>query len=734
MLLENSPSGTPSPFRTSETPSATAPTTPPSSTFVDVQHTLGTGMLLYRPETNELIALWPEEWLEIRKEADHHNELIEKLQEANRAVTEAALKLREAQKTGTKAEIEAVDQDLQQKISDQRKASKATRTAIKPLTDLKTSDPLKMVELLPLTQMTKSKKFTPIYVKSDKLKKALSEKRVYLIDGEKEKRAQKKLFSNGKLDTAAVKDRIANQVQDKLAFKKKWKAAPEGEEEYAGILNEWAKTMNGDIKAFIEREKGAIEKKFNIDPNDPLRNIDLEAEAQLMRWSAGAGLEVNFKPFLGNLFDKRDKNLGDRLKRGLKSGETGIKANGHASFAVAEGKVRTLLYYPHFAGWHVTPELLGNTFDLGYFRFQGDLMLYGTVGASIAVEVDVGVTYTAGKQGIKGTPKDQGGTKASTGAAAELDVFAGAKAGIDAVGALQWLNPEGLVNQGPVKVDPSKAIPEYTDIAAIKGGVAGIAGASAKGAFKIQHRGGKFVITAKLGACLGLGGEGHLTFEVGTDTIVDFFKCTAYQLKDADYAKMSEVFAKNAYEAHVQILYLHVVAGENLKRYAVMESRTISLEFKQKLLEVRRLGVEAIQRIKNQLKEWGWVNYMPPEAKGIILAHVREISSTSEFLKQASYRQEAAWIVAEIMATHQTPREKHEVLQHMAFNIGEKVDVAQSTANLNSIVAGTTYANCLMETDTRLASASPIRGRPFLRNDEHNFVTASLALDHPLYA
>ncbi len=733
MLTTNSSSGA---LSANDKPHATAPTTPPLSTYVDVHHTLGTGMLLYVPETNGLIALWPEEWLEIRKEADHHNELIEKLQEANREVTEAAIKLREAQKTGSKSDIDAAEQVLQQKISDQRKASKATRTAIKPLTDLKTGDPLKMVELLPLTQkkIQNKRSITPIYVKSDKIKKALSDKRIYLIDGPAEKKATKKLITDGKLDTAAVKERILNQVQDKAAFKKKWKLAPEGEEEYAGILSEWARTMNGDIKTFIEREKNALEKKFNIDPNDPRRNIDLEAEAQLMRWSSGAGLEINFKPFTGNLSDKRDKNWPDRLQRGLKSGETGIKANGHASFAVAEGKVRTLLYFPHFAGWHVTPEVLGNNFDLGYFRFQGDLTLYGTAGASIAIEVDIGITYAAGKQGIKGTPKGQGGVKASVGADAEVAVFAGAKAGIDAAGALQWLNPEGLVAQGPAKVDPRKAIPEFTDIATIGAGVAGMAGAAASAKFKIQHRGGRFVITAKLGVCLGLGGEGQLTFEVGTDTIGDFFKCVAYQLKDADYAKMADEIEKDAYTAFTQILYLHVVTGESLVSFAVMGLERIAGSYQTNLAKINRLGAEALQRIKNQLKGWGWVHYMPPEAKGILLAHVQEISGRPEFNSKPGYREDAAWVIFKIMASHQTPREKYETLQHMTFNIGDKVNVAQSTASLNSVVAGTSYASCLRETDTRLASASPIRGRPFLSNDESNFVMANLGLDHPMYA
>lgn len=223
MLNNTTAAPTNSPYQPSAEPHATARTTPPLSTYIDVPHSMQNGVLVYRPETNELIALWPSEWLTIRQEADYHDLLISDLQKANAAVTEAAMKLREAQKHGTKADIDAADKVLQQKLSDQRKASKEARKAIKPLGDLKAGDPLKMVELLPLTRMTKEKRAKPIYIKSDKIKEALKEKRVYLIDGEKEKKAQKKIFNNGKLDAAAVKERILNNVQDKLAFQKKWK-------------------------------------------------------------------------------------------------------------------------------------------------------------------------------------------------------------------------------------------------------------------------------------------------------------------------------------------------------------------------------------------------------------------------------------------------------------------------------------------------------------------------------
>lgn len=723
-------------FRAQDTPKAVTPTTPPAGTYIDVTHVVGNGMLLYWPENNGLIALWPEEWLEFRQEADYHNEVVEKLQQANREVTEASLNLREAQKSAAKPRISEAEQVLQQKLDQQNQASEAVRAAVKPLTDLKAGDPLKMVELLPLTLATHSKKSTPIYVKSDRIKKVLADKRVYLIDGEAERRKPNKLFKGGALDTEEVKRRLLDQVQDKAGFQKKWKLAPDGQDQYADIFSDWARVMNGDIKTFIERQQNAVEKHFNLDPKDPHRNIDLNAEAQLMRWAAGAGLEVNFNPFRGNLHDKRDRHWADRAKRGLKSGAFGIKANADASFAIAEGRVSTALYFPHYAGWHATPEVLGQDFDLGYFRFYGDIALYGTAGASLAVDLDVEATYTAGKQGLRGTPKSKGGMKVRAGGGGELAVFAGIKAGVDAVGAFQWLSPEGDLGGGrPRKVNIHEAVPEYRDVATIKPGVAALAGAAAQGAFKIGHMNGKFVITAKLGACLGLGGEGKLTFEVGTETIGDFFKCLAYQLKDADYHQMMEVYTKEAYQAYGHILYIVVATGQDVRAFAHMAGVQIGIKYNEAVSIVRRAGVQAIRRIADQLRVWGWIAYMPPEGKGAILASVAEIAANRELLAaNPGLHEEVAWIVSQMLATHQTPREKHEVLQHMTLALGDKVDVARSEATLRALVAGTPYSDCLTLADIRLAAAQPIKGRPFLRNNESDFVVATLGFNHPLYA
>jgi len=296
-------------------------------------------MLMYWPECNGFVALWADEFRALMQEAEEHNKKIEALQEANRKLTEAAVKAREAHMRGVKAEIAQPEAELEQAVSDVHAASSVVKDKLKPLSKLDAKGGVKMVEMVPIKKL-KDKKAKPIYIKSSGLDKVLAERRIYIVDGEKEKRAKEKLLKEGKLNTAEIKQRIAAKVQDQATFKKEWKLKPDDADAYTGVLSDWAKAMNGDIAKFIERSKGELEKIIDTDPNDPHRKIDLSAEAQLMRYTAGAGLEINFNPFSGNLFDKRDKNWPKRLKRGAKSVEFGTKGNATAAVPNAEGDAR----------------------------------------------------------------------------------------------------------------------------------------------------------------------------------------------------------------------------------------------------------------------------------------------------------------------------------------------------------------------------------------------------------
>ena len=726
-------------------PHASTVTTVPSNTFIDAKITPGHGELVYWPEQNAFLALYPFEFLELHLEADEHSKKIAALQEANKKVTEAAVAMRAAQKSNVAAELKKAEEELNAALDEMQKASEEVKKKLEPLSKLDAKAGVKMVELVSLrTPKYKDKgKGVPIYVTSKRLRSVLAEKRIYLVAGEKAKRTKDKVFKDGKLNTKEIQHRIAEKAQSKMDFKKEWKLKPDDADAYTGVLSDWAKTMNGDIAKFIERDVDDVQKKFNIDPNDPHRNIDLAVDAQLMRYTAGAGLAVNFKPLQGNLFDQRDRTWPDRLKRGAASVDMGIKANAKAAFAVAEGRVHTEVYYPHYAGWHASTEVVGEAVELGYWRFYGELVLSGSAGASLAVEVGLELCLTGGKQGVVGIPpaqQNKRAVKARAGGGGELQAFAGLTAGVDLKGALQWLNPEGAESNGkPLKVKAGKAIAEYKDMAKVDVGVAATAGIGAKGSILIKHEGGKFVIYAKVGACLGLGGEGSIKFEAGFGTIGEFFKCLAYNLKRTDYHKIGDIIEKDAYETYCQVKYLMVAAGARIEEFVDKSVTQIASDFTDTVDKINQAidhgtaaGKEFLERIRSELEKEtsSWFSYAPPEVSAQIARQVVAAGGSLD----PSMRQEAPMLMAKILEAPQTMNHLSTIAERMTPVMGDKQNASTGFAAIDSCMAGTRYEGRLQAAEQRLAQAETLLSQPFIWNSSPEFIATKYGIEHSMYA
>lgn len=724
-------------------PHAVAKTTPPSGTFHEVKVKQGSGELMYWPEQNGFIALFADEYREFWAEADDHSRKIETLQNANRKFTAAALSLREAHKSAVAEDIKKAEAALETAKNEMHLASAEVKKKLEPLSNMDAKSGVKMVELVPLRTPKYKEKAVPIYVKSTMLTKVLAEKRIHLLSGEKAKREKEKVFKDGKLNVDEIKKRITDNAQDK-GFKKEWKIKPDNADAYTGVLNEWATTMNGDIATFLEREVADVNKEHNLNPKDARRNVDLSADAQLLRYTAGAGLEVNFKPFKGNLDDKRDGSLYKRAKRVLNSGEIGIKANANASFAIAEGRVQADLYFPHCAGYHALwPVETGLTFDLGYWRFFGSVMLTGSAGASVAVELDIAISYTGGKQGIKGIPaahKDKRAVKARTGAAAELNVYGGVRAGIDLTGALQWLNPEGARSGvQTAKLKPGQAVAEFKDMAKVSAGVAGSLGYGFTGAFKVAHEDGKFVIYAKLGPCIGLGGDATCRFEATEETIGEFFKCVAYQLKRADFHKQTDAIDVDAYRAFMLVSYIVVATNRALVEFVYLELEEIYRQFEATLNRVKSAitdtgasALDFVSRMRKELEQRGagWISYAPPEVMGLLLYQINEGRRAGNPVFESM----AAKLVAMAVEAPQTLNHLNTVAERMTSTIGDKQPLAMGLSMLQECVDGTVFRDSIDEATRRLAIAQPVNSAPFIWNNEPEFVVANLAIEHPMYA
>jgi hypothetical protein len=721
----------------------TTPTTTPPKTLVEVSHTLTEGVLLYRPDDNSFIALYPDEWLSCRAEGHENKSAIEELQDANRAVTEKSLSLHNLlqQPNSAKAEIERARKELDAALNTLAAKSEAAKKRIDAITSQKT-DPNKLVELLPLTlKRMEGRTSTPIYVSARKLQSALADKRVYLVEGstERKKQPKDKLFNGTTLNAQEVRNRILNRVQDKAKFEKKWKWAPKDADHFSGILTDWANIMGASATAFLEREQkhlmeGIVDAN-RADPNDPYRTVDLKPEAQFMRWSAGAGGEATFMAFQGSLSDARDKNWTQRFKRAAKSAQFGIKANAEASFAVGEAKVQTALYLPHAAGLHLDIVHDGQALDLGYFRLRGDLCLYALAGASIALEAGASLMVTGDKQGLRGTPKGQSGAKAKVGAKGEAKVFAGLKEGVSLGGALQWLNPEGFINpSNPKKADPGKAIAAFTDVASVSADVSIIQGLAASLGFECDYRDGNFVIAAKAGACLGLGGAGSVAAKVGAAQIGQFFMCIAHQLKQADYKKLIGLLNESAFLTLNYIYYLIVATNRPIESFIGKSIMIIADDYMKISNSLRVDGEKLIEEIEHRLKSgWGWFAYMPPESRGAIIASIVDAVSQPQISGNNDLRNAAAFSINELILTTQSTRHFDNTLDRITLVMGAAPGRNHGTRLIESATAGTIFSGCVERCEVQLAKASPLLGRPFMRNEDPGFQLAQFPLHHAAY-
>jgi hypothetical protein len=724
-------------------PQAVSLSTPPGETFKEAMLMPGGGVLVYLPETNAMLALFADEYRALLAEGDEHSKKIADLQKANQRVTDASIALRAAQKAQVKADIDKAEAALQQAISDMVKASDEVKKKLEPLSKLDAKDGVKMIEMVGRKSKKYDVKAPPIYVKSTSIAKALADKRIYLMVGDRSKPDDEKVFKNGKLNSKGLQQYIAANVQDKTKFTKEWKLSPEDADEYSGVLSNWARVMNSDIATLIEKRKDDIEKYFDIDSNDPKRRVDLSADAQLMRYTAGAGLEMNFNPFAGNLNHKRDDTWIKRVKRGVQSGEFGIKANAKASFAIAEGRVRTEVYLPHFAGFHVTPTIGGQTFEFGYIRLYADMVLTGGAGASLAIEAEIAVNYTGGREGLRGVPgarPGKGGVKAASKVAGELDAFAGARAAIDLTGAIQWLNPEGEDSDGkPLEVKPGDAVGEFKTMAKVGFGGGVSAGAGVKGAFRIGIEKGNFVVRAKLGLCVGLGAEGAVSGEVGYETIGEFFKFVAYQLKRADYHKLGDFIDKDTYDIYCKVYAMVIAKGEDLKNYVGKIGENIEKEyqlFKTKLDSAIKSGSQEAQdfmrRMREQLsKQTGsWFSYAPPEAVGQLQRYIALAGMSDNLL----LREQAPQLMAMSLGAPQTTNQLATIAERMTEVMGDKQNQLAGLSMIDNCLAGSRFAGELQATQQRLASAQALSSKPFIWNSEPEFVAARMGIEDAMYS
>jgi len=109
------------------------------------------------------------------------------------------------------------------------------------------------------------------------------------------------------------------------------------------------------------------------------------------------------------------------------------------------------------------------------------------------------------------------------------------------------------------------------------------------------------------------------------------------------------------------------------------------------------------------------------------------VISKPQYAQDGESRRMAAYSVSELLATVQTTRQLENTLDRITVEMGTVPGRVYGEAQILAITESTPYRNSLEQVTTQLAAASPIKGRPFMRNDEADFSIALFPLQHPVY-
>jgi hypothetical protein len=210
--------------------------------------------------------------------------------------------------------------------------------------------------------------------------------------------------------------------------------------------------------------------------------------------------------------------------------------------------------------------------------------------------------------------------------------------------------------------------------------------------------------------------------------------CVAHQLKQVDFQKVAELMRSGAYVTFNQIFFLIVAGQQKLEGFIGRDAEDIEGRYEAITRAIQRRGADAIRELENQLKSgWGWFSYLPPESRGAVIRSVADVCNNPANAGNNELRTTAAFTINELIATTQSSGHLENTLDRITVGLGTEPGRRQGTQMINAIVAGTKFAGCIERCEMQLTKASPLMGRPFLRNDEHDFILAQFPLHHPAY-
>lgn len=626
--------------------------------------------MYFHPESGTLFYIDEDENAEFEKEANLLSALIE--ERITKAIEYASV----SADVNEPACSQPLNQDRMKIQQVKNELTKAVDALVKELEPLTTIDPqergklhddsekdkaIRMVELIKVKKDW-GKKYT--YVKSDKIKNhwrkyKLNPKDYLIFKGMTPEKSNEPSTHNNNdhptsIDESKFKSamkKAVDEMKDTDVRIKLWDLKWANE---VGILGDWAKDINERLK--VEREKSP----------DGSSQIDFGAEAQLMRYSYGAGTSGEYNPF--------------KLS-GAPSGELAVGFNFYGNFDLCAGKASASLYIPDKKGLEITyPNKYGGISSLGHFRFQLEAKAYGSAGASGAIHANVKVD-TSGIIGVKGDPQTEqlglpGGKKVDlqkvqeqSAVNAELGVFLGAEAGGNIAGTFGWKNPE-LNNK-------------FTDLAKLGVGASVMAGGGAKGAMNFTFINGKLRVLVKAALCWGVGAKGEFQCEIDANTIAtQFLPCFTYMLRNVDYIKVAEMMEAQDFAALCAFVLLApgVAAAAGAVMFAFDEGQQI-VDKLQESYQQAEFCAQLMQHINNSPD---YLKHSPPESKGSAIAMLLDTSIWDQIMHRAenhTQQPSETWQIGSYSGRKmailncfrwvQSKRDYENVLQHLSLIPGK---------------------------------------------------------------
>lgn len=331
--------------------------------------------------------------------------------------------------------------------------------------------------------------------------------------------------------------------------------------------------------------------------------FDASAEAQFMRFAAGASASGEFDP---------------------RKGKVHLQAKLEGQYSLAQGKVGVEQSYPvnnrsevkvfyRVGGWDGERKEI----SLGHFQARLRASLTGFAGASALIAANVKVDSSDGIPNLKGIAARERGQ----GASIDGGVFAGIRAGCEIAGALLWADVLSAQSDWKTLCEIGKKVEAAAGI-----------GGELRLRLEFSENTGKFYLNFHAGVVLGVGASGSFVLEVDPANIVTMIHYVYKALGDVDFRYL-ELFdpSTDAFGWYRKLAIYALGTGINLTLSAAriaeqgvrvvddyMDDLAIALNSG---FERERVGQEVAQNIIDDKDrgEESVLRHVPPEVKAKFL-------------------------------------------------------------------------------------------------------------------